>query len=133
MGVIDVILGIKSQNSDGFILPQSNYVEDILKNFNQFDCMSVKTSFHPSIKFVKHAISIYQVDYSGIIDNLIFLMKCITPDTACSRVNGVDIFKNLNTTTECINQILTYVRGTMKYGVYFSGSLTILDEYSVSN
>jgi len=44
MGEADVILEIKIQKTNtGFSLSQSHYIEKMLKKFNQFDVMPVRT------------------------------------------------------------------------------------------
>ena len=44
LGEADVILGIKiTRTLDGIFLSQSHYIEKILKQFGQFDCIPVKT------------------------------------------------------------------------------------------
>ena len=50
LGEADVILGVKMRKSDnGFSLCQSHYIEKILKKFNCYDELPVRTPYDPSI------------------------------------------------------------------------------------
>ena len=82
--LIDVILGIKvKRTSDGLILSQSHYVDTILGKIDKDNFGIARTFVDVTLHFSKNkAKSISQVEYSRIIDNLMYLMSCIRPDIA---------------------------------------------------
>ena len=50
LGEADVILGVKiKRNANGFSLFQSHYIEKMLKKFDCFDVVPVRTPYDPSI------------------------------------------------------------------------------------
>ena len=55
LGVADVILGIKiSKTSYGLIIPQSHYIEKILKKFKQNDSSPMRTSVDVNLHLSKN-------------------------------------------------------------------------------
>ena len=84
LGEADVILGIKiTRTSYGISLNQSHYIEKILKKFDQFDCVPVKTPYDSSIHLKKNkGDSISQEQYAKIIGSVMFLMNYTRPDIA---------------------------------------------------
>nr|GFA79507.1 zinc finger, CCHC-type [Tanacetum cinerariifolium] len=84
MGEDDVILGIRIKHeSNGIAISQSHYIEKVLKKFNYFDCTLVSTPMDTSEKLMPnkgHVVS--QLEYSRVIDCLMYDMTCTRPDIA---------------------------------------------------
>jgi len=66
LGEADVIFGINlSKTKSGFSLYKSHYIEKILKRFNSFDMVPMRTPFDPSIHFKKNrGSSVSQVEHA---------------------------------------------------------------------
>ena len=55
MGEANIILGIKIRKTDDdFSLCQSHYIEKVLKKFNYFNVLLVRTPYNPSIHLKKN-------------------------------------------------------------------------------
>jgi len=91
LGEADVILGIKLiKTKSDFSLSQSHYIEKVLKKFNSFDVVPVRTPYDPSIHLKKNrGPSVSQIEYAKIIGSVIFLMNSTRPDItyAVSRLS----------------------------------------------
>ncbi|CAI9761151.1 unnamed protein product [Fraxinus pennsylvanica] len=78
--------------------------------------------------------SVSQVEYSRIIENLMYLMSCIKPDIAytvskLSRYmsnSGDDHWKE-------IVRVLRYLRYTRNFGLHYTKYPTVIEEYSDAN
>ena len=84
LGLADVMLDIKiKRTSDRLILSQSHYVDNILVKFDKDNSGIIKTpvdvTLHSSKNKTEH---VYQVEYSRVIVNLMYLMSCTRPDIA---------------------------------------------------
>ncbi|KAL0373734.1 UNVERIFIED_CONTAM: Retrovirus-related Pol polyprotein from transposon TNT 1-94 [Sesamum radiatum] len=84
LGEADVILGVKIRKTEnGFSLCQSHYIEKILRKFNCYDELPVRTPYDPSICLKKnHGDSVSQAEYAKIIGSVMFLMNYTRPDIA---------------------------------------------------
>ena len=82
LGLVDVLLGIKiKRTSDGLILSQSQYVDNILGKFDKDNSGIARTPVYVTLHFSKNkAESISQVEYSRIIGSLMYLMSCTRLD-----------------------------------------------------
>jgi len=82
MGEANLILGIKiRKTNNGFSLSQSHYIEKILKKFNYFDVLRVRTPYDPSIHLTKNkGSSVSQTKYTKIIGSVVFSMHYTRPD-----------------------------------------------------
>ena len=115
MGMADVILGIKiTRTSDGLILSQSHYVDNILGKFDKDNSGVVRTPIDLSLKLSKNkGESISQIEYSRIIGSLMYLMSCTRPDIAYA-VSKLSRYTS-NPGKEhwiAINRVLKYLRFT---------------------
>ncbi len=133
MGVADVILGMRIIRKDkNIILTQSHYVEKILKKFNQFDCTPVSTPFEPQLKMIPNTgRAISQLEYARVIGSLMYAMTCTRPDIAyavgkLSRYTSNPSLLHWH----AVNRILKYLKGTMDYGIYYSGYPSVLEGFS---
>lgn len=84
MGEADVILEIIIEKySNGIIFIQSQYIEKILRNFDQFEGYDVSTPFDHIVKLSKNkGNSASQQDYSRAIGCLTYITNCTRPDIA---------------------------------------------------
>ena len=84
MGLADVILGIKiKRTSEGLILSQSYYVDNILRKFDKDNSGIPKTPVDVILHLSKNkGESVSQVEYSKVIGSLMYLMSCTRPDIA---------------------------------------------------
>ena len=78
LGEANVILGIKIlKDNDCITLSQSNYVEKILKKFEQFDMSPMSTHLDSKVHLIKnHGDSVLHNKYAQIIGSLMFLTNC---------------------------------------------------------
>ena len=84
MDLVDVILGIKiSRGSDGLVLSQSHYVDNILEKFDKDNSGVIKTPIDLTLHLSKNkGESVSQIEYSRVIGSLMYLMSCTRPDIA---------------------------------------------------
>ena len=84
IGEANVNLGIKiRKTNDGFSLCQSYYIEKVLKKFNYFDVLPVRTPYDTSIHLKKKkGPSVSQTEYAKFIGSVIFLMNYTRPNIA---------------------------------------------------
>ena len=82
--VADVILGIKiTRIPDGISLSQSHYVEKMIERFSDHEIKENTNPFLLHIYLHKNTgTKIRQLEYSQIIENLIYLMNCTRLDIA---------------------------------------------------
>ncbi|KAL6331303.1 hypothetical protein AAG906_009731 [Vitis piasezkii] len=82
-----------------------HYVEKILRKFEHFDCKPVSTPYDPNSQLKKNREhSVAQIEYAQIIGSLMYLMN-----------------------------FLKYLRGTINYGLCFSGFPIVLEGFSDAN
>ena len=132
----DVILGIKiTRTPNGLKLSQEHYVEKILRKFEHFDCKPVSTPYDPSSQLKKNREhSVTQIEYPQIIGSLMYLMNCTRPDIAYAvgRLSRYTQSPNQDHLT-VVRRVLKYLRGTINYGLCFSGFPSVLEGFSNAN
>ena len=81
MGEAHVILRINiRKTNDGFFLCQSHYIEKVLKKFNCFDVLPVRTLYDPNVHLKKNKGSgVFQIKYAKTIGSVMFIMKHTRP------------------------------------------------------
>ncbi|XP_070050486.1 secreted RxLR effector protein 161-like [Nicotiana tomentosiformis] len=136
LGEADVILGIKiKRTSNGFSLSQSHYIEKILKRFNCFDVVPVRTPYDPSIQLKRNKKSSNsQTEYAKIIGNVMFLMNYTRPDIAYA-VSRLSRYTH-NPSSEYWNAfhcLLRYLRGTMDWCLHFNKFPAVLEGFCDAN
>ncbi|GJU16392.1 hypothetical protein Tco_1144358 [Tanacetum coccineum] len=84
MGEADVILGIRIKDeSNGIAIPQSHYIEKVLKKFNYFDSTPVSTLMDASEKLMpNNGQAISQLEYSRVLGCLMYAMTCKRPNAS---------------------------------------------------
>ena len=84
LGVADIILEIKiTRTPDGINLSQSHYVNKMIERFKDH---AIKENTNPSLPHIhlrkNTRIGVLQLEYSQIIESLMYLMNCTRPDIA---------------------------------------------------
>ncbi|GJV71147.1 zinc finger, CCHC-type containing protein [Tanacetum coccineum] len=124
MGEADVILGIRIKDeSNGIAIPQSHYIEKVLKKFNYFDSTPVSTLMDASEKLMPNSgQAISQLEYSRVFGCLMYAMTCTRPNV--SFVVGKLSRYNSNPGTlhwQAIQRVLKYLKKTMDYRLVYTG------------
>ena len=136
MGEASVILGVKIiRKGDSILLSQEHYIEKLLKKFDYYDSKSVSTPYDCNLQLKKNREEpIAQTQYAQIIGSLLHLMNFSRPDIAyavgrLSRYThnpGQDHW-------DALARLMRYLRGTMDYGIEYSGFPAVLEGYSDAN
>ncbi|KAL6313306.1 hypothetical protein AAG906_018674 [Vitis piasezkii] len=95
----------------------------ILRKFEHFDCKPVSTPYDPSSQLKKNREhSVAQIEYAQIIGSLMYLMNCTRLDIAYAvgRLSWYTQSPNQDHWT-VVRRVLKYLRGTINYGLCFSG------------
>ncbi|CAM8998355.1 unnamed protein product [Rhodiola kirilowii] len=135
-GEVDVILGVRVTKIDkGYMLSQTHYVEKILKKFDCFDVVPVRTPCDPNKHLFKNSgTSVSQEEYAKVIGSLMFLMNCTRPDIAFA-VSRLSRYTH-NPSGEhwsALKHLLRYLRGTLEWGLNFRGFPLVLEGYCDAN
>ncbi|WVZ83089.1 hypothetical protein U9M48_030269 [Paspalum notatum var. saurae] len=136
LGEADVILNIKLiKDESGITLSQTHYVEKVLSRFGYIDSKPSPTPYDPSVTLKKNKrIGVNQLKYSQIIGSLMYLASATRPDIsfAVSKLSrfmsnpGIDHW-------HALKRVMCYLKGTMSYGIHYSGHPAVLDGYSDAN
>ena len=137
LGEANVILNIKliREGDGGVTLLQSHYVEKVLSRFGFSDCDPAPTPYDPSVLLRKNRrIARDQLTYSQIIGSLMYLASATRPDIsyAVSKLRrfvsnpGDDHWRALE-------RVLRYLKGTMTYGIHYTGHPKVLEGYCDAN
>ena len=137
LGEADVILNIKlvKERNGGVILTQSHYVEKVLSHFGYSDYKHIATPYDASLILRKNKrIMRDQLRYSQIIGSLMYIASATKPDIsfAVSKQSrfvsnpGDDHWKTLE-------RVMRYLKGTMDYGIHYTGYPRVLEGYNDSN
>ena len=136
MVLADVILGIKIKiTSEGLILSQSHYIDNILGKFDKDNSGIAKTPVDVTLHLSKNkGDSFSQVEYSRVIGGLMYLMSCTRPDIAYA-VNKLSRYTSNPGTMhwQGIMRVLKYLRLTRDYGLHYIRYPTVLEGYSDAN
>ncbi|KAK1661489.1 hypothetical protein QYE76_049648 [Lolium multiflorum] len=135
LGEADVILNIKLiKNENGITLTQSHYVEKILSRFGYIDSKSSPTPYDPSVTLRKNRrIAIDQLRYSRIVGSLMYLASATRPDISFAVSKLSRFMSNSGDHWHALDRVMRYLRGTMSYGIHYSGHSVVLEGYSDSN
>nr|KAJ0207190.1 hypothetical protein LSAT_V11C500269530 [Lactuca sativa] len=133
MGEAEVILGIRiSKGNNGISISQSHYIEKILKKFNFENCSPVSTPIDPSLKLLPNKGSpVSQLEYSRAIGCLMCVMISTRPNIA--YVVGRLSRYTSNPSShhwQAVSRVFKYLKGTMNYGLTYSGYPSVLEGYS---
>ncbi|GJY48599.1 zinc finger, CCHC-type containing protein [Tanacetum coccineum] len=130
---VDVILGIRIKHeSNGIAISQSHYIDKVLKKFNYSDCTSVSTPLDTCEKLMPNrGLAVSQLEYSRVIDCLMYAMTCTRPDIAFAVGKLSRHTSNPGTQHwQAIQRVLEYLKKTMDYKLKYSGYPSVLEGYT---
>ncbi|KAL9293819.1 putative RNA-directed DNA polymerase [Arabidopsis thaliana] len=133
MGETDVILGIRiKRENKGLSLTQSHYIEKVIKRFNYENCSPVSTPMDASVKLMPNTgQAVSQLEYSRVIGCLMYAMTSTRPDIAYAVGRLSRYTSNPSTHHwQAIRRVLKYFKGTINYGLSYSGFPSVLEGYS---
>ena len=136
MGEAKVILDVKIiRMGDSIMLSQEHYVEKILKRFGHFDAKPVSTPYDANTHLMKNkGDPVGQAEYAQIIGSLMHLMNFSRPDIAYAVCRLSRYTHNPNNDHwSTIARLMKYLRGTMNYGILYSGFPAVLEGYNDAN
>ncbi|CAJ2637428.1 unnamed protein product [Trifolium pratense] len=113
----------------------AHYIEKILKKFNCYDELPVKTPYDPSIHLKKNnGSSVSQTEYAKIIGSVMFLMNCTRPDIAyaVSRLSRYTHNPG-NEHWTALRRLLRYLKGTMDWCLHFYKFPAVLEGFCDAN
>jgi hypothetical protein len=137
LGEADVILNIKliKGENGGATLSQTHYVEKILIRFGYNNSKPAPTPYDASLVLRKNLrIMVDQLRYSQIIGSLMYLASATRPNIAYA-VSKLSRFVS-NPRSEhwrALEREMSYLVGTINYGIYYSGDPKVLEGYSDAN
>ncbi|KAK4359166.1 hypothetical protein RND71_021395 [Anisodus tanguticus] len=136
MGITDVILGIKiTKTSDRLVLSQSHYIEDVLRKFDMFDSLPMKSPLDRNPKLNKNrGAPVCQEQYAHVIGSFIYITNCTRPDISYA-VNKLGRFTRnpSNDNWNALNRVLRYLKYTLTYGLHYLRYPVVLEGYSDAN
>ncbi|XP_071686991.1 secreted RxLR effector protein 161-like [Rutidosis leptorrhynchoides] len=133
MGEAEVILGIRiKRGSNGISVSQSHYIEKILNKFHFENCSPVSTPMDPTIKlFPNKGHPVSQLEYSRAIGSLMYAMISTRPDIAFAVGKLSRYTSNPSSVHwQALNRVFKYLKGTMDYGLFYSGFPSVIEGYS---
>jgi hypothetical protein len=136
LGEADVILNIKLIKEDsGITLSQSHYVEKVLSRFGFMDSKPTPTPYDPSVTLRKNKkIARDQLRYSQIIGSLMYLASATRPDISFAVCKLSRYMSNPGENHwHALERVLRYLKGTMSFGIHYSGHPAVLEGYSDAN
>ncbi|KAJ9553051.1 hypothetical protein OSB04_017096 [Centaurea solstitialis] len=136
MGFSYMISGIKiTRTQNGLMLSQIPYVDKILEKFNQRDTSIARTPIDTSQHIPKNSgDNVAQLEYSRIIDNLMYLMSCTRHDLAYA-ISRLSRYTS-NPSDEhwkSITRLLRYLRYTRECGLHYVRYPAIIEGYNGAN
>ncbi|KAJ0712899.1 putative RNA-directed DNA polymerase [Helianthus annuus] len=133
LGEAEVILGIRiKRENNGISISQSHYIEKILKKFNFHDSSPVSTPMDPAFKLSPNeGVAVSQLEYSRAIGSLMYAMISTRPDIAYAVGKLSRYTSNPGASHwQAMNRVFRYLKGTMKYGLTYTGFPSVLEGYS---
>ena len=110
-------------------------MDKILEKFNKDDSGVARTPLDNSLHLSKNrGDDISQVEYSRVIESLMYLMSCTRPDIAytISRLSRYTSNPSADH-WKAIVRVLRYLRYTRNFGLYYTRYPTVLEGYSDTN
>ena len=136
LGQTDLILNTKIlKNNDGYVLSQAHYIEKILEKFFDSNCPFVSTPYDPNLHLKKNTGHyVLQREYAQIIQSLEFLTNYTRSDIAYA-VNKLSRYTSNPDESHwtALKVVLSYLKGTIAYGLYYKGFSSILEGYLDAN
>jgi hypothetical protein len=121
--------------NNGITLVQSHYVEKVLSRFGYADCKSSLTPYDPSVLLRKNEKATKdQLRYSQIIGSLMYLACATRPDISFAVCKLSRFVANPGDDHwHALERVMRYLKGTMSYGIHYTGYPRGLEGYSDSN
>ena len=116
-------------------LVQPHYVEKVLNRFGYSECMPCPTPYFPSVLLRKNRrIARDQLRYSQIVGSLMYLASATWPDIsfAVSKLSRF-VLNPRDTHWHALERVLRYLKGTMIYGIHYTGYPRVLEGYCEAN
>lgn len=136
LGEANVILGIKiTKTSDGLILSQEHYVENLLRRVRYYYCKTVSTLYDSNTHLKKNIeYCVDQARYAQLISSLMYLINSTRSDIAFAvgRLSRYTQNRNQDHWT-AVAKVARYLRGTNDYWLKYSISPLVLEGYSDAN
>nr|AAX95300.1 hypothetical protein [Oryza sativa Japonica Group]ABA92639.2 retrotransposon protein, putative, Ty1-copia subclass [Oryza sativa Japonica Group] len=116
-------------------LVQSHYVDKVLSRFGYSDCKPATTPYDPNVLLRKNRrIARHQLRYSQIIGSLMYLASATRPDISCDVSKLSRFVSNpRDDHWQALERVMRYLKGTMSYGIHYTGYPKVLEGYSGSN
>ncbi|KAD3640816.1 hypothetical protein E3N88_30039 [Mikania micrantha] len=136
MGLADVIPGVKiNRTQNGLELSQSHYVDKILEKFNSGDTNVAQTPVNTTQHLSKNTgEGVAQLEYSRVIDSLMYLMTCTWPDSAYAMSRLSRYTSNPSSEHwKSMTRLLRYLRYTRNYGLHYGRNPAVIEGYSDVN
>jgi hypothetical protein len=134
---LGVILNIKllREGNGGVTLLQSHYVEKVSSHFGFSDCKPASTPYDPSVLLRKNRrIARDQLRYSQIIGSLMYLASATRPDISFAVCKLSRFVSNPGDDHwRALERVMRYLKGTMSYGIRYTGHLEELEGYCDAN
>ncbi|GJU86452.1 zinc finger, CCHC-type containing protein [Tanacetum coccineum] len=133
MGEADVILSIRIKHeSNRIAISESHYIKKVLKKFNYFDCTPVSTPMDTSENLMpNNGEVVSQLEYSRVIDCLMYAMTCTRPDIAFVVSKLRRYTSNPSTQHwQAIQRVPKYLKKTMDYRLTYTGYPSVLEGYT---
>ena len=117
------------------MLTQSHYVEKVLSRFGYSDYKPVSTPYDASVVLRKNKrIMKDQLRYSPIIGSLVYLASATRHDISFAvRKLSRFVSNPGDDHWKALERVMRYLKGTMDYGIHYTGYPRVLDGYSDSN
>ena len=126
-------MGIKIKRiSDGLILSQSHYVDNILGKFDKDNSGIARTPVDVTLHLSKNkGESVSQVEYSRVISSLMYLMSGTRIGIAYA-INKLSRYTSNPRVMhwQGIMRVLKYLRLTRDYGLHYTIHPTALERYN---
>jgi hypothetical protein len=137
LGEAGVILNIKlvRDSNGGVTLSQSHYLEKVLSRFGYSDLEPISTPYDASVILRKNKrIMRDQLRYSHIIGLLMYLASATRPDVSFAMSKLSQFVSNPGDDHwNALGRVMHYLKGTMDYGIHYTGYPRVLEGYSDSN
>ena len=110
-------------------------MEKVLNRFGYSDYTPAPTSYDPSVLLRKNRrIAWDQLKYSQIVGSLMYLASATRPDILFAVNKLSQLVSNLGDTQwHALERVLRYLKGTMSYGIHYTGYPRVLEGYSDAN
>ena len=114
---------------------QSHYVKNVLNHFGYSDCTPATTPYDPSVLLRKNQrIAQDQLRYSQIIGSLMYLASVTRPDISFAMSKLSRFVSNpRDKHYHALERVLRYLKGTMSYGIHYTGYPRVLEGYFDAN